>query len=166
MKTVVILTRAGESARCYAVEQYMHRWIAAGHRVLVHAGTAEPPAGDIALMHVDLSVVPSEYAALASAYPKTLNGAALDIRRRRFSELQLRPGDPYHGPVIVKTDANFGGVPEHGTDSRGRTPVDWGSARTLDPLRYPVFPSLARVPPEVFENEALIVERFLDTRHG
>ena len=69
----------------YMANEFIPPWERAGHRVLFHRGLGPPPAGDIALLHVDLTVVPESYLALARRYPRVLNGATGDIRKSRYS---------------------------------------------------------------------------------
>jgi len=40
-------------------------------------------------------------------------------------------------------------------------PSDWQHVEALKPSEYPVFPSLSDVPPEVFANPRLVVEKFI-----
>ena len=67
---------------------------------------------DLVLLHVNLSVVPDEYLELASRYPIVVNGKAKDIRKSTYSTLRVTRDDPYAGPVIVKSNLNYAGVPE------------------------------------------------------
>lgn len=133
-----------------------------GHAVAHLRGTARFAPADLALLHVNLSVVPDAYVALGRRYPRLLNGRVVDTRKRRVSQAQLRPGQHYDGPVIVKSDLNHGGVPE-----RARLPLwrhfwPW-RAPMLD---YPVFPSLAAVPAGLRDDPGLVVERFVPEREG
>ena len=54
-----------------------------GHEVRVVRGVGTLPDADMAILHVNLSAVPEEYAAAAARYPIALNGKALDIRKRK-----------------------------------------------------------------------------------
>lgn len=80
-----------------------------GHKVLVHYGTNDPPAGDIAIANIDLTVIPPAYISLFDHYPRVINGATTSISKRGFSQLILDRDSTWGGPVIIKTDANFGG---------------------------------------------------------
>ena len=107
----------------------------------------------------------------ASRYPIALNLAAKDIRKSLISANLVRPGDPYSGKVIVKTDLNYGGSPEQIIK---RNPPLW---RRLSPRRlfrdntdgsgfkapfdYRIYDSLAELPPVVFERNDVVVEKFL-----
>ena len=92
----------------YLVELMIPRWESMGFKVVVVTEDTFVPA-DVALLHVDLSVVPDSYRRLAERYPLVLNGSVLDIRKRRFSQQLLDHQTPYSGKVIVKTDWNVNG---------------------------------------------------------
>ncbi len=96
----------------YAVCHLARFWREAGHRVDYCFGARRFVPADLAVVHVDLSVVPAEYLELASRYPVAVNGAIADIRKSSFSRHLLAPGDAWDGPVIVKSDLNFAGWPE------------------------------------------------------
>lgn len=154
----------------YAIDYYAVFWKKAGYRVIHHIGLAKPPPADIAIVHIDLSVIPPEYVDLANRYPKVINGKILDISRRRFSQILLSRTDTYPGIVIVKSNANFGGVPElqasQKIKGKDKPTFDWGTARTLNPMQYPVFSDIKSVPTGVWENENLVVEPFIRNREG
>jgi hypothetical protein len=96
----------------------------------------------------------------------------------------LRRGDDYDGRVVVKTNANSGGkkVKERRRFRRAATKIfaffrgaavkpipltanqDWRKCKWLDSGNYPVFDSIAAVPPLVWTNPHLIVEKFLPER--
>jgi len=122
---------------------------------------------DVLLPHVDLTVMPPGYAAALQAHPCAVNRRLRDLSKRRVSRNLVRPGDAWDGPVLVKTDRNHGGYPDHRLlEPRRRKERALARAFTLRPDAYPVFPSLAAVPRGVFENPALVVERFLPERDG
>jgi len=114
MATIVILEHELQRGvrLPYMIYGVAERWRAAGHRVLVHHGTHDPPEGDLAIVHIDLTVIPEPYRALAARYPRVINGSVLDVSKRSFSRILLERESDWSGPVIVKTDANFGGRPE------------------------------------------------------
>ena len=153
------------------------RWRRAGHEVLVHQGTGrEPPPGDVAVLHVDLTRVPDAYVGLVADYPVVVNGRILDIDRARYAgALTVVEDDDWEGPVIVKTRANYGGRPElhhrlrQAPDLRtGLTEElrhdDWEERRSIDPEAYPVFGHRREVPAGVWRNPRLTVQRFVPER--
>jgi hypothetical protein len=115
---------------------------------------------DLAFVHVDLSEVPEEYLALAARYPASVNGRIRSIRKSAYSPHLLREGDRWEGPVIVKSDRNYGGSPE----AQRRIPrLDGQGVHPpfASPFHYPVLPGLGAVPKAVFGSSDFIVQRFL-----
>jgi hypothetical protein len=189
--TLAILTAWSDDfwRRRYLVQLMIPRWEEMGFRVeVVSEQDAFVPA-DLALLHVDLSVVPETCRRLASRYPRVINGGALDIRKRHFSKLLVAPQGPDSGKVIVKTDCNGGGGQEFrqgilqqpfgrllrrlGLErfvfrqlSRLETRRPWSRRRMLDRRRYHVFPDRDSVPAGVWRNPNLLVERFAAERDG
>ncbi|HVC10717.1 MAG TPA: hypothetical protein VNE59_03690 [Burkholderiales bacterium] len=167
MATIVILEHALQrSLRLpYLVYGLAERWRRDGHRVIVHHGLDAPPAGDLAIVNIDLTVIPAAYRALYARYAKVLNGAVLDVSKRRYSLDLLDRYSDWVGAVIVKTDANFGGRPEALLRS---VAVAEGSSCDIPagPLAqgYPIYRSLREVPAAVWTTPGLIVERFLPER--
>ncbi|MEM9373546.1 MAG: hypothetical protein AAGA55_07865 [Planctomycetota bacterium] len=145
----------------YAIDQYALRWRKAGHRVRYHVGPDCVPASDVLIVHVDRTRVPESYHPLIQQHPCVINGRILDSSRRRFSELLLSQDSSYDGPVIVKTNANFGAIPEYGDSKATR---GWSSVKSLPPTAYPIFPSRRDVPEEIWGNPHLVVERFVGDR--
>ncbi len=111
MATIVILEHLMQAGfnHPYIVYALAERWRTAGHEVLIHYGTSDPPPGDIAIVNIDLTVIPPAYVALFERYPRVINRATTSIAKRGFSQLILDRDSTWRGPVIVKTDANFGG---------------------------------------------------------
>jgi hypothetical protein len=102
----------------YLVHHFAEFWRADGHDVVDVYGTERLVPADIALVHVDLTVVPGSYLEFAARYPVVLNGRVRDIRKTTTSRYLLRPGDDWECPVIVKTDLNHAGSPERVYASR------------------------------------------------
>jgi hypothetical protein len=147
-------------------------WQEAGIRVTVLQGIASHVDADAVILHVNETVTPAAYIRFAEQYPVVINGRATDISKRRVSrDLLRRPGD-HVGPVMVKTDRNFGGdaeswlvrrnggLPRYAHAVRNRFPWSWRS--TLE--KYPVFASADQVPMAVWYNPDLVVERFMPER--
>ncbi|MDR9364530.1 MAG: hypothetical protein RI575_04265 [Balneolaceae bacterium] len=114
MKIVVIQHEKdfqGEQ-RVYFIEVIARCWREAGHEVVFINGLQKNIEADLAIMHVNLSVVPDEYVRYAMQFPVTLNLNVTDIRKRTISQYLVEPNDDYDGDVIVKTDKNCGGIPE------------------------------------------------------
>jgi hypothetical protein len=150
-------------------------WLADGHRVeMLHGIPAEPVELDVLIPHVDLTVTPQEYQDFIERYPVVVNRLMTDNSKRKVSQDILTAEDPWPGEVIVKTDRNFGGIPERVIQnvSEGQ-PLEreipqrpWRKVDQILPARYPVFPSLRDVPSGVWRNPELIVEKFLPEIEG
>jgi hypothetical protein len=168
MATVVVLVHANDlfGARHFMVRSFFPVWEAMGHHVVVHEGAARAPAGDVALLHVDRTVVPDEYVEAMRAYPVAINARARDISKRVVSESLVGPFDAWRGPVIVKTNANAGGVPEklHDEIARRRGEAPRGLPPRYMTERYPIFDSIDAVPTAMRLDPELVVERFLPER--
>jgi hypothetical protein len=152
-----------------------HCWRPRGWRVLLHQGLAPPPPADLAILHVDLTRVPAGYLALAGCYPRTLNGAVRDIGKRAVADGQVRAGDGYDGPVVVKTELNHGGTPEMALAEAGRRwtgralaglrcalPPRWTGG--LPGGRYQVYRRAREVPAWVWRRPELVVQRLFTER--
>jgi len=96
----------------YFIEVIAGCWREAGHEVVFINGLQNNIEADLAILHVNLSVVPDEYVRYATQFPVTLNLNITDIRKQTISQHLVQQNDDYDGPVIVKTDKNCGGIPE------------------------------------------------------
>ncbi len=158
----------------YIVHHLAEFWREDGHDVSYVFGVRHFVPADLVLVHVNLSVVPDNYVEFASRYPVVLNGRVRDIRKSTISKNLVRPGDPWDGPVIVKSDLNYAGEPER---YMRRTSMErrWRSLRSvrraIDRLRgqtmpfgesrdYQIFDRIADVPPHWFANKQVVVEKF------
>jgi len=144
----------------YLINHYAEFWREDGHEVLLLFGVSQFVPADLVIVHVDLSVVPDEYLKFAQRYPIVLNGEVKDIRKSTFSRLLLKPGDPYTGQVIVKSNFNYAAAPERtlevALDPRGFSASFFGT-----PLDYQIFENLQAVPSVLFADPNIIVEKFL-----
>jgi hypothetical protein len=143
-------------------------WREAGYEVIVLRGAQREVPADLVFVHVDLSVVPDEYLAFAARYPIAVKGLAKDIRKSTTSRHRVRPGDPWSGPVIAKSDLNCAGRPERAVEPRWwlrrvgvcRSALRlWdgiGAGRRAPPFRswraYQIFAGPDRVPRRYFED--------------
>ena len=217
MTSVVVVRDRPTKPFFYAIDHYVSYWRSIGYEVIDHVGPHHVPDADVLVFHVDYTILPLEYRSLCERFPVVINGDLLDISRRQYSQLILTRTDVYAGPVIVKTNTNYGGWPEHVLDKTGswkqrlaqwwtveplppclrfddesnlswrrkmrlknlvkRTTIavlqsvtamistkkarHWRTLRSLHPLRYPIFENMESVPPDVWDNDHLVVERFL-----
>lgn len=179
---VIFHERQRRQARLdYAVVHLAALWRDAGHDVRFLFGVGEFVPADVAILHVDLSVVPDEYLDFARRYPLTLNGAVKDIRKSTISTSLVTAADRYEGPVIVKSNLNFSGLPEKlfapggiplhtqiGNVSRSlwRLGIGRRPSRFNSPGHYRVYPTVREVPPASFASPDVVVERFLPEMDG
>jgi hypothetical protein len=135
---------------------------------------------DLLIPQIDLTKTPRRYLRCMERFPRVLNRRVDDISKRRISRNLLRRDASWDGPVIVKTDRNYGGLPE--ARSLPRTLGDLASrlqgrrraaargdfrwVRAIPTDEYPIFSRLDDVPPSVWSNRHLVVERFIPERQG
>ena len=180
-KTILLIKENDAISIQYIVDIMAQKWRTSGHRVINHAGTRNLPCADVLFLHVDKTIVPVEYKNCASRFPVAINAKVLDISRKHYSTVKLKKDDEYDGPVIVKTDKNYGGIPEHRSVSKPpfiarllltpfqlnagrRVTKSWSRLSSLDPLEYPIFNNSGEVPLGVWNNNNLIVEKFVPER--
>lgn len=176
MATLVIVTHefdrfvyregAGPVSSIYLLYDVLRHLGAFGHNSRVVLGPVAEP-GDVAMLHVDCTVVPDEYLALAGHYARTINFGTGDISKRKVSRLMLAREDRWDGPVIVKNNLNRGGRLEHFHNLRaglwGRPPPH-PDARHME--TYPVLDRIGDVGDAVWDDPSLVVERFVPERDG
>ncbi len=172
---VVILTLEGSAdlrESSYLIQLCRQRWEEDGLECEQVRNLDKAVPADIAIMHVDLTRIPKEYLEYAADYPVVLNQRVTDVSRDRYSRLLLRQGDDWNGAVIIKTLANYGGVPElHRSLEQGDGVMQledvqrpWRKRQYLESSHYPVFSSIHEVPPGVWRNPLLVVEKLLFER--
>lgn len=158
----------------YLVSQLAAKWAEDGNIInFVTLGQRFQPA-DLALLHIDLTVVPKTYVNLARRYPRVLNDKVLDIRKSLVSQNLIRPESSYEGPVIVKTDLNAGGNPEHLYEKfpvyERRIFKRWwksavgrftSSTPSKPGKRYKIYECVKDVPECFVRNNDYVVEKFL-----
>ena len=165
----------------YLIDALREVWQSWGLQVSYVYGTGNRPDADLLIPHLDLTHTPPSYVEYIRSFPAAVNQDVVDISKRSISTHLLRGDEDYDGPVIVKTDNNYGGRPEYWL-SRSRHPIRarvWPKVvrmaeralgrhmawrRAL--LAYPIYNNLAEVPPGAFSNPALVIERFLPEREG
>lgn len=155
----------------YLLNRLIAEWQARGIGIAVIKGTGQPlPPADLAILHTDITAVGDDYARIIDHYPKVINGRVRDTSKSRFSRLIVGRGDAYRGPVIVKTDMNYGGMRELQQrylqgDMTSTITIQrpWRRVEWLE--EYPIFNSPAEVPTGVWQNPNLVVEKFLPERN-
>jgi hypothetical protein len=156
-------------------------WQDRGLQVLCQYGIKQHPNADLLIPQIDLTHTPPEYFEYICSYSNVANRNIVDISKRRISEHLLCGDEDYHGPVIVKTDNNFGGLPEYTRNEFWHLLLSRFMERMISLAefafkqhlawrrvlrKYLIYNSLAEVPSGVFKNQALVVERFLPEREG
>ena len=183
-KKIAIIFHENDKGRAqyYAIARLAEIWQDSGINTIFVFGTKRFVPADIAILHVDLSVVPDKYIKFAQEYPKVLNGKVKDIRKSTFSNHIVYPGDDYEGKIIVKSDLNYAGKPEQRMH-RLKVPKElqpiWrrvtrsrflgGSGRPYfdSPKDYLIFESARMVPRNWFDRNDIVIEKFLpELDHG
>jgi hypothetical protein len=165
----------------YLISALREAWQERGLQVSLVYGVKDRPEADLLIPHIDLTHTPPEYVEYTRSFVSVVNRNVVDISKRTISTHLLRGDEDYGGPVIVKTDNNYGGRPEYLLSKR-RHPLLARAWRRVAPIaeyalgqrlawrsllrEYPLYSSLAEVPSAVFKNRALVVERFLPEREG
>jgi hypothetical protein len=183
-KRIAILFHKNESRRKlhrYGIGYLAEYWREDNIHVFFLFGVDQFIPADLAILHVDLTVVPDPYIEFAQRYPIVLNGQIKDIRKSTFSRHRVKREDPYEGKVIVKSELNYAGLPEQrlcGTHL-GRVSsqikywlqryqpmiTGWGPC-FRSPLDYIIHDNLQSVPKEWFKRGDLIIEKFLPEKEG
>lgn len=152
----------------HLVDYLAQFWRKAGLDVITLQGTDVFTEADILFLHVDRTIVPESYLDFARRYPVCINAGAVDIRKRLYADGLLKPGDSYYGPVVVKSDFNYAGMPEQSDLYHNRPFLKRARAklqRMLAPQRTPlirskadylIFDTLSDVPPEHFRDDEII----------
>ncbi|WP_189409383.1 hypothetical protein [Neogemmobacter tilapiae] len=135
----------------------------------VSAGRKWAEGADLGFLHLNKTRIKPNEVPIIPNGGRLLNGKALDISKRVISSLLVTPESNWDGRVIIKTDLNHFGIPE----AQGKKPswkaklrsqvakFSWQLARELPFKDYPVLSGLRKVPPWVWEDKRLIVEKFL-----
>src|SRR5579872_5821305 len=96
----------------YMLNGVATQWREGGFEVTVNDDPDKKIDADIAILHVDLTVVPDAYMEFMKRYPLAINARVRDISKRHISSDIVRYADRYKGPVIIKTNLNCGGAAE------------------------------------------------------
>jgi hypothetical protein len=159
--------------KMFILKDVAERWRERGLKVEIIAGINTAIDAEIAIQHVDLTLVPPEYVEYARRFPVVLNGRTEDISKRAMSSNLVSLNDGYDGPVVVKSNYNYGGGPELRVALRtenyaliSRPSFLYPDVQALQVPRYVVLPSASIVPPDVWDNPDLVVERFRPERSG
>lgn len=175
---VVIHTRPSTLISCtrYMVGELVPFWRSMGIAVVEVPAPAFVPSATAALMHVDSTRPLPDYAEISRRYELALNAGVGSIEKRRISRQLVTRHDGYQGPVIVKTNLNYGGMVDY-RSARCAAPwrtvalairerLPWYLRASIRDKAYKVFPHPRAVPLCVWHNSSLVVERLLSERDG
>jgi hypothetical protein len=173
---VLVHARDNFETKPFLLRFLVEVWKSVGISIRVLRSIEHFEPADGLILHPDLTIVPDDYLAFCKQYPLIINGGVRDISKRKISSSLVSQKDLYVGPVIVKTNFNFGGKPERKKMSR-RSPLyralssltrwlpwSWTGQLRLD--NYPIFTSSRDVPRAAWRNPRLVVEKFLPEREG
>jgi len=174
MHHIAILTHQFEDFQqsTYLLRHICGKWEQQGIRISIHKGVEHPlPHCDLLILHIDLSVIPQAYIDAINMQSNVINGNVDNIEKRTFSQLIVNERQQHTGPVIVKTNANCGGLPEQHisqmfTGETTRLGVQRPLRKAKWLIEYPIYQSTKEVPPGVWKNEHLIVEKLISERDG
>jgi len=170
MKSILILMDIFNYRNHYLIDALAFRWKKHGYKVIKRYSTKNLPDADIAILHIDATIVPEKYAQCLSKYPVVLNRNVLNISKSFFSCNIVKPTDDYSGSVIIKTNSNCGGMPEASKIkyiwSKFTLQWNWEKVSTLNQKKYLVFDKKEDVPAGVWKNRNLVVEKFLPEREN
>ncbi len=167
MATIVLLEHQmqGRLGVPYMAHALAQRWESRGHRVVFHRGASQPPSGDIALAHLDVTVVPDAYRALERHYGRVINSRTWYIRKSLYSVARVLRDDAWPGKVIIKTEANHGGSID---DALRRMAIAEGLSSDIPQRalmdRYFLCETMRHVPPAIWDTPGVIVEKFVPER--
>ncbi len=130
---------------------------------------------DLGILHVDATWVATSLVDENAFGVPILNSKVLDISKRRISSRLLNFDSQYHGPVIIKTNANCFGIREFRSlpfwslkrlRQKLAKRIPWQITRELPKHIYPVLPSKSEVPAWVWTRDDLVVEEFTPEMEG
>jgi hypothetical protein len=125
---------------------------------------------DCVLLHIDTTTIKPEWIPETPPGTLFLNKNVVDISKRRVSRNLVSRADDYSGPVIVKTNDNFYGLPRLPETHRhkiikalrkGAGPKTWRYVHMLPKNSYPILNSKSDVPAWVWRRDDIVVERFM-----
>jgi len=156
--------RPDEMEESHAIGLIAKYWRNSGHEVRFLSGCGEFWDADVAILHVDLSVVPEEYIQFSCKFKRVLNGRITDIRKSRISRNLVDTN--YKGKVIVKTDLNSAGYPEVVSKQGVMSPeareshyseLGWPADA---PKPYHIFDSIENIPQKIRSIPGIVIEKF------
>lgn len=173
---ILVHEHDGSQTSGYFLFEIAKVWREQGFQVTVLSGPGECIDADIAILHVDLSIVSDDYLKCMDQYPVALNARVKDISKRYISDNLVTSSDDYDGAVIVKTNWNFAGIREAKLAKRrsfisrcsrfiNKRILRLGRSKSTA-LNYKIYNSACDVPTSIWANPEYVVEKFLPERDG
>lgn len=180
MKRIAILFHESDKGKDlnYLINRLSDIWSSDGIDVEFVFGTRHFIPADLAILHIDLSIVPDSYLRFADKYPIVLNKDVKNICKSTFMDnmIKIVPGDNYRGRIIVKSNLNYAGNPERNIR------ISWiddhfsllkrrlsfsnilnrvSAPRFNSPSDYIILESPSQVPKEWFKMKDIVIQKFL-----
>jgi hypothetical protein len=178
-KSIALIFHEHEQNRSlpsFAIWHLAEIWRREGIKVNFLLGVKKYVPADMAILHVDLTMVPQEYTDFAHRYPVALNGNLRNIKKSLISRNKVGPDDGYEGRVIVKSELNYAGQPERkllGTPLSRltfriacrlpfyRSKITGPGPHFKSPSDYIIQDSSHSVPRGWFNRDDILVEKFI-----
>ena len=156
----------GPRPSSYLLFDVLEAWRSMGNEWVISTPDRRADA-DAGFLHVVPTIVDEEHRRLAGSYAFTVNSSTWDISKRRVSRNLLQPDSDWSGAVIVKSDLNnFGKIEQlHNLRAaeQGQPPPHKNFPRSTD---YRLYARLDQVPPTIWEDPGLVVEKFLPEQNA
>ena len=161
----------------YVVHKLADAWRKRGLEIGITDDLSQPTGPEVLVFpHFDLTRTPPRMAAVLGRCARVVNRAVTDISKRVVSRHLVSSPEEYPGAVIVKSDLNFGGMPEARLiKSRGgdaareierREKQHWAVSGLFGNEGYPIFAKSEFVPPRAWKNPRIVIEKFLPEMEG
>ncbi|MEM9473380.1 MAG: hypothetical protein AAGA00_15605 [Pseudomonadota bacterium] len=167
-----ILTSANERLqRIHLIKVLSAIWRDSGN--VLSFGDRPPSGTDVVVAHTDHSVVADGFFSNVNDSLPVINGRARNILKSVVSQALISAGSDWDGPVIVKTNANAHAGEEYAyhridfprlAKILAARVIPWQWIEELPLRRYPILDHKSRVPDWVWQDDRLIVERFIPER--
>jgi hypothetical protein len=133
-----------------------------GHQIEYRNRARWLPHADMVILHTNTTRTPNKFLHAARKFPVNINGSVADISKRAISDHLLTRDSAWDGPVIVKSDLNYGGRPEEQINRRAQEAFRMAPfPGVTDKRRYTVYDTLSNAPEAVWADHDLVVEKFL-----
>lgn len=161
----------------YVLRVLAEEWRKQGLEIEVATSFQKPTGPDVLVFpHLDRTKNHPGLTDLFSRSARVINRSVTDISKRAVSRHLLESTLDFDGPVIVKTDLNYGGAREiRDIKRRGGPGVPalralerqpWQVSGLLRGEEYRLYDHPTLVPRAVWSNPRLVVEKFLPEREG